>query len=205
MKKAIAFLMILMLLTTINLQGRNTAATAPAASEAATAPAAAEEAPIVYEPAAPAKYAFAFTAATLDGDTVTEEVFGRYDLTMVNLWASWCGSCRSELAELGQLYAKLPENVGFFSVTVDDPDGLEDAKALLEQNGCAFPCLDGLGSQGLVRNVINRVMAIPTTLFFDRSGNQVGEMLVGVPQSAGSVAEAYLSEIQARLDLLHGK
>ena len=154
---------------------------------------------------APAEYAFSFTAQTLDGDTVTEEVLGQYDLTMVNVWASWCGPCRSELSELGELCGRLPENVGFLSVTVDDPGDLSDAKAILEQNSCTFPCLDGQGSAGLMEGFLNKVMAIPTTIFFDRSGNEVGDWIVGVPQGKGSVSDAYLSEIQARLDLLAGK
>jgi thiol-disulfide isomerase/thioredoxin len=194
MKKDIAFLMILMLLTTISCQGRNTTTTAPAVSEATTAPVGSN-----------GEYAFTFSAQTLDGKEVTEAFFGQHDLTMVNVWASWCGSCRGELGELGQLYQELPANVGFLSVTIDDPADLADAKALLEQNSCAFPCLDGQASAGLTENVINKVMAIPTTLFFDRNGNQVGEWIVGVPQGSGSVSDAYMAEIQVRLDLLNVK
>ena len=102
-------------------------------------------------------------------------------------------------------YGKLPENVGFLSVTVDDPGDLKDAQALLEQYGCAFPCVDGQGSEGLVKSLLSRVMAIPTTVFFDRAGNEVGDWIVGVPQGKGSVSDAYLNEIQARLDLVNGK
>ena len=88
---------------------------------------------------------------------------------------------------------------------MDETGDLKTAQALLEQNGCAFPCVDGQGSAGLMKGFLNRVMAIPTTAFFDSRGNEVGERSVGVPQGKGSVADAYLSEIQARLDLLNGK
>ena len=199
MKKIVAISMILLLLAAgcgqTNIEAP---ASAPEVTDDSTAaPAATAE--------APAAYAFPFTAKTLEGETVTEEVLGQYDLTMVNVWASWCGPCRSELGELAELYGKLPENVGFLSVTVDEAGDLDDAKALLEENGCSFPCLDGQGSAGLMNGFLRRITAIPTTLFLDRSGNQVGQWIVGVPQGGGSVADAYMSEIQARLDLLNGK
>ncbi len=196
MKKAIATILLLLL---AGCQRMNTILpVTPAATVAVTAAA---------EPAAPEDfdYAFPFTAQTLDGETVTEEVFGQYDLILLKVWASWCPSCRRELPELAALYDRLPENVGFLSVTIDAPGDLKDAKAILEQNGRPFPCLDGQGSPGLVKGLLSRVMYIPTTVFFDSRGNEVGDWIVGVPQGSGSVADAYLAEIQARLDLLNGK
>ena len=56
-----------------------------------------------------------------------------------------------------------------------------------------------------MKSLLSRVMAIPTTVFFDRAGNEVGDWIVGVPQGKGSVSDAYLAEIQARLDLVNGK
>ena len=184
--------------------------TDPTAVPAVIEAPAATEAP-VSETAAPAAdasaqdFAFPFTAVTLDGDTVTEAFFPKHDLTMVNVWASWCPPCRGELSELGELYGKLPENVGFLSVTIDDPADLKDAKALLQQNGCTFPCLDITSSQELSDEILSQVMAIPATLFFDRSGNLVGNMVIGAPERNGSVVEGYLYEIQNRLAQVNGK
>ncbi len=180
---------------------------APQAEPAVTEAPVEEAAPAPEEESAPseapAEYAFSFTAQTLEGETVTEAVFSEHDLTMVNVWASWCPPCRGELSELATLYGRLPENVGFLSVTVDDAGDLPAAAKLLEQHGCAFTCLDGQGSPGLMAGFLGQVMAIPTTVFFDRAGNQVGQWIVGVPQGSGSVSEAYLAEIEARLAQLN--
>lgn len=200
MKKTVILLILLLLaIGCQNVQADATDAPAPTTAMA--------EAPAAEPTSAPAEapYALSFTAQTLDGETVTEEILGQYELTMVNVWASWCGPCRSELPALSELYGRLPENVNFLSVTVDDPGDLSDAKAILEENGCTFPCLDGQGSAGLMGGFLSRVMAIPTTLFLDSRGNEVGDWMLGVPQTGSSVTDAYLSEIQARLSQLSGK
>lgn len=215
MKKLVAISLILLILAAGCRKAQTDAPASPAAeppaptSVPATEPPAAEQptaapVPETEAPEAGEPYAFSFTAQTLDGDTVTEAYFGEHDLTMVNVWASWCPPCRGELKELGELYSKLPENVGFLSVIKDDPGDLADAQALLEENGCAFPCLDGQGSPGLMTGFLRKVSAIPTTLFFDSRGNQVGQWIVGVPRGS-SVVDAYWNEIQARLDSLNGK
>lgn len=218
MKKALAFIMILLLLSSGCGRPKEENARTPAADAVTAAPTdrpAESGATPESEPTAdpqqdaatpePIQYAFTFTAKTLEGETVTEAFFGQYDLTMVNIWASWCGPCRGELEELGKLYDRLPENVGFLSVTVDDSRDLKDAAALLKENGCTFPCVDGQGSEGLMNSFVGRTMYIPSTLFLDRNGNEVGQWIVGVPQGGGSVADAYMGEIQARLDQLSGK
>ena len=208
MKKLVAICLILLVLGAgcrkANTQTPAPPTAEPPAVQQPTAAPASAPAPETEVPAAADPYAFTFTAQTLAGETVTEEIFGRHDLTMVNVWASWCPPCRGELKELGELYSKLPENVGFLSVTVDDRGDLADAQALLEENGCAFPCLDGQGSEGLMKGFLNQVMAIPTTIFFDSRGNQVGQWIVGVPRGS-SVVDAYWNEIQTRLDELNGK
>ena len=212
MKKTIAILLLLLLLAgcqkvnTDAAQAPTPAPTAepePAPTEEPPAEAAETEAP--QAEAAPAQYAFTFSAKTLEGEKVTQEFFGQYDLTMVNVWASWCGPCCKELPDLSELYKILPENVGFLSVTIDDPEDLKAAQDILAENGCTFPCLDGQASAGLTENVLSGVMAIPTTLFFDRSGNQVGTSILGAPQGGDSVSDAYLQQIQNRLDQLNGK
>ena len=203
MKKAFAICMIMALLLAAGCAKK--VAEAPVNQTVSAAPAAPAVSAATEAPAKPTgDYAFSFSAQTLGGETVTEAFFGQHDLTMVNVWASWCGPCRGELPELGELYGKLPQNVGFLSVTIDEPGDLKAAQDILAQNGCTFPCLDGQASEGLTKNVLNGVMAIPTTLFFDSQGNQVGEMIVGVPQGS-SVVDAYMAEIQARLDLLNAK
>ena len=200
-KRITAMLLLLVLVAGCGKNDQSQAAEETAAQPSDAPASAADEAPAGTQESK----SLVFSAKTLDGETVTEEVLDRCDLTMVNVWASWCSPCIGELEELGKLYGRLPENVGFLSVTVDDPGDLETAKALLRKNGCAFTCVDGQGSAGLVGGFLNRVNAIPTTLFLDSNGNEVGQWIIGVPRGSGSVADTYMREIEKRLDLLKGK
>ena len=44
-----------------------------------------------------------FTAQDLDGNPVDESIFQGYDVTMINLWGTFCGPCLQEMPDLGEL------------------------------------------------------------------------------------------------------
>lgn len=51
-----------------------------------------------------------FETTDLDGNAVkSEDLFAPHELTMVNIWTTWCGPCKGELAGLGQMNRRLAE------------------------------------------------------------------------------------------------
>lgn len=142
-----------------------------------------------------------FSATTLDGDTITEKELGAYDLTMVNVWTTWCGYCIQEMPELQEVYDNLPENVNLITVCGDGNDEAATAEDILEENSCTFMTL--IPDENLTNSLLSMVSAYPTTVFVDQDGNLVGDMQVGVPQGGASTADAYLSLIEERLDQLN--
>ena len=49
-----------------------------------------------------------FETKNIDGNPIkSEDLFSTHDVTMVNIWATWCGPCKKELKELGNLHRRL--------------------------------------------------------------------------------------------------
>ncbi len=133
------------------------------------------------------------TGKDLDGNAIDSTVFQKYDLTMVNIWATWCGPCVEELPDLGNLYRNLPDGVNLITICADGSEQLEAAKEILKECNAEFVTI--CGDQNIQDNVLSNVYSYPTTIFVDKNGDLVGEPLLG----AWSEKE-YSNEINNRLN-----
>ena len=53
---------------------------------------------------------FKFETTDVDGNPVkSEEIFAQHKITMVNIWATWCGNCVNELTELAEMNRRLAD------------------------------------------------------------------------------------------------
>lgn len=133
-----------------------------------------------------------FTTVDTDGNTVTQEIFADYDLTMVNIWATWCGYCIEEMPAFAELKNRLPENVNLITICTDADTEAELAGEILAYANANFQSL--LVSDEMNAQLIRGVYGFPTTYFLDSSGQAVGEPIVGVP-SLDAPADAYYDYI----------
>jgi thiol-disulfide isomerase/thioredoxin len=139
-----------------------------------------------------------FTAEDMDGNEVTESIFADYDITMVNIWTTWCSYCIEEMPYLQELYTQLPENANLITVCGDALTEPDLAREILTDSGAEFTTI---AANDEVESVfLNYVTGFPTTVFLDSKGKPVGETITGAPR--GDVAAAYLEEIEARLALV---
>lgn len=125
-----------------------------------------------------------FSATDLEGNTVDQSIFADYDLTMVNVWATFCSPCINEMPDLGELaqeYAdKKVQIIGLVS-DVLNTDGtiseeqVQTARDIVEQTGANY--LHLLPSEDLY-GVLGQISAVPTTFFVDNEGAQVGSAIV---------------------------
>lgn len=121
-----------------------------------------------------------FTATDLEGNEVDQSILEGYDLTMVNVWATFCGPCIKEMPDLGELAAEYRDKgvqiVGLVSDTLNSDGTLSDsqvelARDIVDQTGADYPHL--LPSPDLF-GILSQISAVPTTFFVDHEGNQVG-------------------------------
>lgn len=116
-----------------------------------------------------------FETTDLYGNAVSsEDLFAAHKLTMVNVWATWCGPCVRELPELGELSEELAAKDCAVVGLLYDGDA-ESARALMEEAGADYLVLnvwDGADAQ-------LGIQAFPTTFFVDSSGAIVGTAIIG--------------------------
>lgn len=131
-------------------------------------------------------------AETVSGERFTAADFSDYDLTMVNIWATWCGPCVGEMPDLQKVYEKLPDGVNMITICTDAAYDIDACNEVLADCGATFTTL--VGNDEMSGGLLSFVEAYPTTVYVDSSGKFVGKSVVG---SASDIF--YLSEIDARL------
>ena len=140
-----------------------------------------------------------FTTTDTDGNTVTQEIFADYDLTVVNVWTTWCGYCLQEMPELARLKTMLPDNVNFITLCEDASTDPELVDEILRASGANFQTL--VGNQEIDDQFLYNVYSIPTTFFLDSEGVSVIQPLVGVP-SLTDAADAYYTITMTVLSMM---
>lgn len=89
-----------------------------------------------------------FTAKDLNGNTVTDSIFQEKDLTVVNIWGTFCGPCIEEMPELAGWSKSMPSNVQIIGL-VCDIEGEEDqtrkdkAVEIMEKAEAGFTRVNG--------------------------------------------------------------
>lgn len=141
------------------------------------------------------KNKIAFKTKSLDGKEIDSSILKNSKLTMINVWSTYCNPCIEEMPDLQKLYEELKnEGVNLIGVVSDTPDEDNEAlaKAIISKTGVQY--VNIIPDETLVKNVLPNISAVPTTIFVDREGNIIGDLVVGSRSK-----EDYKKEIQDRL------
>ncbi|MEE1393749.1 MAG: TlpA disulfide reductase family protein [Negativibacillus sp.] len=142
----------------------------------------------------------------LDGNEVGSELFAEHQMTMINIWATFCNPCLNELPELGELakeYAQTPGGVQIVGICTDvlDQKGnqveeqIDLAKQVLRLTGADYQNL--VPDKVFLNVLMESIPGVPTTFFVDSQGKLLGEAVVGARKK-----EAWQEIVDARLQLL---
>ena len=116
-----------------------------------------------------------FSTKDLDGNTVTSEIFENYDVTLVNIWGTFCGPCKAELPHLEAAYkAYADKKVNVIGLTADLPEGdaetLALAKEIWKDAGCTFKALVTVDS---FLPMYEQLAGFPTSFMVDKKGQLI--------------------------------
>ncbi|NOZ85468.1 MAG: TlpA family protein disulfide reductase [Deltaproteobacteria bacterium] len=113
-----------------------------------------------------------FTLSDLKGKRVSLSDFSNSKAVLIDFWALWCDSCKSELPRLEDMVKSL-DGKGFSLVTVntDEASRSAEVRAYVKQRGYTFPVL--LDPQTRVIRRFNPSMSLPFTVLLDHNGRIV--------------------------------
>lgn len=144
------------------------------------------------------------TTETINKEEFSSKDFSDYDLTMINIMATWCQPCIEEMPELEQVYKDYKDKkVNLVGYVIDtkkdgqvDEEALNAALELQKQLNITYPMImpddTNLGGIGDV------VQAVPTTIFVNKEGKIVGDAVAGANSSDG-----WKVAIDQRLELVN--
>lgn len=126
------------------------------------------------------------------GDTISIREHYAGQVTLVNIWATWCGPCREEMPSMQQAYAELkPRGFAIAAVSIDEgsPTNVE---SFAQEFGLTFDILHD--RSGRIQQVY-QTTGVPESFLLDRNGIIV-KRLMG---SHNWASEANIAQIERLL------
>jgi thiol-disulfide isomerase/thioredoxin len=119
---------------------------------------------------------------TLDGKSLSLRAEGEGRVVLLNVWASWCGPCRSESPMLADAAKSLaPSGVQF--VGIDEQDQTQDGRSFAASAGMSYPNLIDKEGALLAKLSMLPQMGIPSTLLLDRHGRIAARVIGPISSS----------------------
>lgn len=144
-----------------------------------------------------------FASKTLEGIEIDSTIFGKYDLTIVNFWASYCYPDINETSVLQDLKLQLEQeypNVNVIQVVIDTPTDKAEQIALQAKTEALADFTSVMPDKLFSNWILQNLKGLPTTVFVNSNGEVVGDQMQGV-----KTAEFYMNALQEKLKQLPPK
>lgn len=138
-----------------------------------------------FRPLGPGDAAPRYPAATVGGDSITIGDSGA--VTLVNVWATWCTTCKEEFADLEAVHRDFaPRGLRVVAVSVDQGSTAKVA-SFAKRLGGTFTIAHDPESR-----IVNdwRLVGVPETFLLDASGTVVWKQQGALPHGAAELRSA---------------
>lgn len=126
--------------------------------------------------------------STLDlyGNPVDSGIFNNYEITIVDVWGTYCSPCIKAMPVLASLHEKYEDKgVNVIGIVIDiqnkdlspKAEGLVTAMDITQRTGADFTHI--LASKNIISSVVRNISAIPASFIVDSEGNVITKILYG--------------------------
>ncbi len=119
------------------------------------------------------------TAVDINGNRYDNSLFEGRKITMLNLWATYCGPCIGEMPDLGRLNEEYADR-GFqvVGIVLDYTSELDipNIESIIDETGADYIHLLPDASMS---ELLSTTFSVPTTYFLNENGEPLGEEYIG--------------------------
>ena len=117
-----------------------------------------------------------FIATDFDGNPVSSaDLFASNKITLVNIWATWCGPCIGELEDLKGIHDRMgKQGIGVVGLLTDDD--LDTAQELIDEYNIRYPVV--LAPEKVVEEFFP-LEGYPSSLFVGPDGTVIAGPVIG--------------------------
>ena len=133
-----------------------------------------------------------FTVRTLQGDSA--RVAPGEALTLLHVWATWCGPCQEEFPEIEAIQQEFgPRGLRIVAVSVDEGDD-DPVRAFVRDKGATFEI--GRDPTGIVRRLYQGI-GVPESYLISADGRLLARQFGALPGGAQTMREAIAKALAA--------
>lgn len=127
-----------------------------------------------------------FKTTDINGKEYTKDFFKDHELTLVNVFTTWCSPCVEEMPELEKFKKEMSEKgINVAAVVYDtindigktDQAAIDTARLLQNKANLTFPLL--IPDETKMNGRLKGIDGYPESFFVDKNGNIVGETYMG--------------------------
>ncbi|MGD8191879.1 TlpA family protein disulfide reductase [Brevibacillus ginsengisoli] len=120
----------------------------------------------------------AFQTTDTNDQPISNEIFKQYDLTLVNVWGTYCAPCKEELPALEKLSKEMKDqNVQILGIVSDGREQEVTAYRMMKEMNLTFTNV--IPTDELMKQLQKRLIGIPSSILVNKKGGIVGELVTG--------------------------